>query len=123
MGLLNGSPFLFFNQVNIFTMQKNDIHPNLFKELLDYAVCKEMEIIIDGHPYEWDIWSEFGILKSSTSPDDVCTYIHLEELSDIQKGYDGRSITFIEGDGIEHTMVIKERKKTSELLHILLSCF
>lgn len=116
-------PFFISPKVNNSKMNKNDIHPNLFKELLDYAVCKEMEIIIDGHPYEWDIWSEFGILKSSTSPDDVCTYIHLEEVTDIQKGIDGRSITFIEGDGIEHSMVIKERKKTSELLHILLSCF
>lgn len=104
-------------------MTKNDIHPNLFKELLDYTVYKELELLIDGVPYEWDIWNESGILKSTMAPKDVCTYIHLEEVSDIRKGEDGRSITFVEGDGIEHTLVIKESKRISELTNILLSCF
>lgn len=104
-------------------MTKNNIHPNLFKELLDYSVWKEMEIIIDGQPYEWDIWNDFGILKAKSMPDDVCSYIHLEEITDIRKGEDGHSITFIEGDGIDHRMIIKEPKKISELFNILLSCF
>ena len=104
-------------------MIKNDIHPNLFKELLDYTVYKELELLIDGTPYEWDIWNNYGILRSAITPEDVCTYIHLEEVSDIRKGEDGRSITFVEGDGIEHTLILKETKKVSEMLHVLLSCF
>ena len=104
-------------------MVKNDIHPNLFKELLDYTVYKELELLIDGTPYEWDIWNNYGILRSAITPEDVRTYIHLEEITDIKKGEDGRSITFIEGDGIIHCMIIKEPKKISELFNILLSCF
>lgn len=108
-------------------MKKIDIHPNTFKAILNYATSKDYKIMIDGKEYVWDRWYdgwklESGILILKNAPNDVSQYIHLEAISDIEKGEDMRSISFKEGN-ISHILILVEHIHLTPLLNHVLSCF
>lgn len=108
-------------------MQKIDIHPNTFKAILNYATSKDYKIMIDGKEYVWDRWYdglklESGMLVLKNAPDDVSQYIHLEAISDIEKGEDMRSMRFKEGT-ISHILILVEHIHLTPLLNHVLSCF
>lgn len=91
-------------------MKSNDIHINLFRDILNFATYKDYSIMVDGDIFYWDRFNQSDVLSNGDEN------IYLGDITFIQKSLDGRAIHFKEND-IEHLLILKENKPVSHILN------
>jgi hypothetical protein len=95
-------------------MTCGDIHINLFRDLLNYAVYEDYSIVVDGEIFYWDRFNSNDILSNGDEN------IYLGDISSIKKSLDGRAIHFKEND-VERLLILKENKCISSVLNDIMT--